>query len=173
MCVFLLFIIIFTSVALLPFRPSFYNKRYLYIYLYTIICMYSLSLYTYMYILCSHTLHALQQDRRGGGIYMGIFARVAVLQWISRFFPLFSFLFHSSFSRTTPVFIIIIMYGGDDYYKCMTVEEIVQYASRASTHVTLWSWWLQVGGRVAKKKGFFVIHYYCVLYTYILLYMCV
>lgn len=116
-------------------HPSITRGTYVHIFVYDNMYVFSLCTYIYIYCVIVHYTSYNKTDE----VEVYIYVRVAVLQWISRFFPLFSFLFHSSFSHTTLVFIIIIIiYGSDDYYKCMTVEEIVlQCASRANTHVTL------------------------------------
>lgn len=136
----------------------------MHIFIYDNMYVFSLFLYTYIYCVILH--YTPYNKTSEVEVYIDINAQ----KWISRFFPLFSFLFHSSFLSTTLVFIIIIIYGGDDYYKCMTVEEIVQCASRANTHVTLWRSRLQVGGGVAKKR---VSSSFIIIVCYIILYMCV
>jgi len=90
-----------------------------------------------------------------------------------------SFLFFSThrFHAQHRFFIIIIHHGGDDYYKCMTVEKIVRAVRitccKHETHTRhiVALVWLCVGGGSARKKR--VSSSFIIIVCYIYIYVCI
>lgn len=118
-CAFFLYLLLFCTSVALPraVRTSIHTTVYTYTYVYDNMYVFFVSLYIYIeYCVFTYITRAIpRQTRWRFTIYIYIHiiycicANGAVLQWISRFFPLFSFLFHSSFPRTTPALLLLLL----------------------------------------------------------------